>query len=479
MKTTKEPEATNIRREFEGASGLADRRLEKRLVAVAERIRAAPEDSFPDIMGSEAELTGLYRMLNNDAVTLDKVLEPHRRQTAIRCSDSGRVLVLHDTTEVEFSGAARRRGLGRLHTENDQGLLLHAALAVAADGSRRPLGVLGVHCWIRETLGKRRDAKGRLKCGGQYAGETSKESNRWWDLIDETEDRLGGVDAVHVFDREGDSYVLLRTALDNEARFITRMARDRAVVDEDGERIGPTSEVLLDVATVFTAEVPLSTRIAKSIPRAQQPRQHRMARLAVGATRMHLQAPNYINGTPEPLDVNVVYVAEIGAPADADPVAWVLMTSEPIATPEQIRAIVDAYRTRWLIEEFFRALKSGCALEKRQLESYQSILAALGIFLPIAWQLLLLRCLARTQPDESAQLVLTPTQIDVLRAAVPPLALPRQPSVAQALRAVAYLGGHFTRRDPGWIVLGRGLVKLLDLEAGWRLARGADECDRS
>jgi len=472
-----EREATNIGVEFQGAAGLGDRRLEARLVAVAERIRAAPEESFPDIMGSEAELTGLYRLLNNGAVSLGTILEPHQQQTATRCAESGRVLVLHDTTEAKFSGVAKRRGLGRLRSPRDQGLLLHLALAVAADGSRRPLGVLDVHCWVREELGSARDADGRRRNGDAYSDIADKESNRWWDLIDRAENRLGGVEAIHVFDREGDSYVLLHTALENDARFVARMARDRVVLDEDGDRIGHTSEALLDIVSVITLEVSLSPRAAKKTPRVtDEPRLARSARLAVGATRMHLAPPNYIDGTPESLAVNVVYVGEVDAPPDVEPIGWVLITTEPIDTLEQISAVVEAYRTRWLIEEFFRALKSGCALEKRQLESYESITAALGIFLPIAWQLLLLRNLARTQPNESAELVLTPTQIDVLRAAVPKLARVEHPTVAEALRAVAYLGGHFIKRDPGWIVLGRGLEKLLDLELGWQLAK---RCDRT
>jgi hypothetical protein len=329
-------------------------------------------------------------------------------------------------------------------------------------------------------LGSSRDNEGRKKGGSAYADQTHKESDRWWRLVNETENRLGGVHSIHVFDREADAYVLLRNTLDNDVHFITRMARDRVVLDQDDERIGRASELLVDVAQVITLEVPLSPRAPSTMPRATQPpRPARQARLAVGATQMYLAPPQYIDGMPQALNVNVVYVHETEPPPDLEPIAWVLITSEPIDTPEQIRAVVDAYRARWIIEEFFKALKTGCALEKRQLESYDSIGAALAIFLPIAWQLLLLRNLARSKPDEPADLVLTPTQIAVLRAATPTLALPVLPSVVQALRAVAYLGGHFTKREPGWLVLGRGLEKLLDLETGWRLATTAQRSDRS
>lgn len=475
---TDELQATSIRREFEGAA-LGDRRLQARLVTIAERIRASPDESFPDAMKTEAELTALYRFLNNTSVLSQVIAKPHQDQTALRCAEVGRVVVVHDTSEIEFSGAKPRQGLGHIRSPNDQGFLLHTALAVANDGSRRPLGVLDSYTWVRETLGKGRQPDGRKKSGGAYANEVDKESSRWWKLIDDTEQLLGGLDVVHVFDREGDAYALLRTALDQQVRFVTRMARDRVVLDEDDERIGRVSEVLVDVVEVLELSVPVSPRAAKTTPRSEPARLARTARLAVGATSMCLAAPSYVDGHPESLPVNVVYVHEVDTPAGADPIAWVLITTEPIETREQVRAVVDCYRLRWLIEEFFKALKTGCALEKRQLDSYQSITAALAIFLPIAWQLLLLRHLARTAPQQCAESVLTPTQLDVLRAAVPALKLPARPSVVQALRAVAYLGGHYIKREPGWLVLGRGLQKLLDLELGWCLANAAQRCDRT
>ena len=82
---------------------------------------------------------------------------------------------------------------------------------------------------------------------------------------------------------------------------------------------------------------------------------------------------------------------------------WQLVTSEPIGTQEQVLRVVDWYRGRWLIEEFFKALKTGCAYEKRQLESFATLQIALALLAPVAWQLLLLRQLARAAPDARPQ----------------------------------------------------------------------------
>lgn len=460
---------TVFAREFCAVS-LGDRRLEKRLVRLAELCRAKPSASFPKITGATADLTGLYRFLGSAAVTLGAILEPHSHETAKRCAEARRVLVAHDTTELAFAGESRLP-LGRL-TGRDPGFLAHVSLAVAADGSRRPLGVLAAHTWRRTEKRTSRRADGKAKSGSNYHSQSEKESDRWFELIDQCEDRLGGVEVIHVADRESDAFHLMRNALDHDLRFVFRMARDRVILDEDDERLGTTSEVLSDCRDVFELQVPLSRRAAKPMPSATEgPREARAARLAVRGVRARIARPNYDRTSPPSLEINLVYVREIDPPSGEDPVSWVLITTEPVGTASQLRQVIEMYRTRWLIEELFKALKTGCAFEKRQLESYETLTNALGIFLPIAWHLLLLRNHARQSPSDPAECVLNPVQIEVLRARVPHL--PARLSAADALRAVAYIGGHYIKRAPGWLVLGRGLEELLLLETGWRLAREA------
>lgn len=118
----------------------------------------------------------------------------------------------------------------------------------------------------------------------------------------------------------------------------------------------------------------------------------------------------------------------------------------------------------------FKALKTGCSFEKRQLESLATLLNALAIFVPVAWRLLLLRGMARSHPTAPATIVLTEPQIAVLHA-VTKRPLPRNLNVEQALLAIAAPGGHIKNNgQPGWQVLGRGLRKLLNLEEGWTAA---------
>jgi hypothetical protein len=142
-----------------------------------------------------------------------------------------------------------------------------------------------------------------------------------------------------------------------------------------------------------------------------------------------------------------------------------------------------------VIEEYFKVIKSGCAYEKRQLESFETLINALAIFIPIAWRLLLLRTLARNTDGEApATDALTHTQVEVL-VATSKRRLPPNPTVRQALQAIATLGGHIKNNgQPGWSVLARGYKKLLAFEEGWiaatrrkspkKSARTAQRCDQ-
>jgi Transposase DNA-binding/Transposase DDE domain len=456
-------------REFTGAS-FGDRRLDARLVALGSMLAVSPERSFPRAAPTPAALRAAYRFMNNDAVDADGILSPHRTQTAMRAAAVDRVLVLHDTTQFEFPGEEDREGCGFIRSADDQGFLLHCALVVAGDGSRRPLGVIANRTWTRTVR------KAKRRRGAETFKDSERESNRWWEQVEQAEHRLQSTSAIHIADREADAFPLLQKMTGASARFVVRMRQDRVVVDEDDERDGHASAAIAVAPWLISMTVPLSRRPSRPMPAVKQPaREERLANLTVSATKLRLKAPIYMPADQrEPVEVNVVHAIEQNPPEGAEPVSWVLLTTEPVQTYQQVLAVLEAYRTRWLIEEFFKALKTGCAIEKRQLESYDALVNALSVFLPIAWQILTLRNLHRTEPSAPAERVLRPSQIEVLRARLPKL-MPLAPTVDDALRAVAYLGGHFIRKLPGWQVIGRGMEDLLMLEEGWLLAKDSRE----
>jgi hypothetical protein len=171
-----------------------------------------------------------------------------------------------------------------------------------------------------------------------------------------------------------------------------------------------------------------------------------------------------------------VHVFEKDPPVGETAVDWKLVTSEPCKTQGQIEAVADAYRTRWVIEELNKALKTGCGIEQCQLESIGSILNLLAIMLPIAVQLLALRSLAQMRKGALALGVLSSTQLRVLRAMSKSVKLGDNPTAEQALLAIAALGGHLKNNGPpGWIVLIRGFQDLLRYVEAWEVLKTGPE----
>ena len=458
-----------ISAEFEGAS-LGDRRLNARLATVVAGFAPAPALSIPQAATAKKELQGAYRFLSNQAVTAAAILEPHIQQTVARCTNVPLVIVAHDTTQLDFS--SDRDGLGYTHGASTHGFFAHVSLAISGDVLRRPLGVLGHHTWAR--TGKPRSKKnGRNLGGSEYAKLKDRESSRWVQQIDAAQSAASDVELLHVGDRETDCFATLDHMISTSKRFVFRAHHPRLARANDEAAEETIQELTAGAETVLETEVHISSRPATTTPGKNKTfpaRASRTARLAISGRSAQLHRPGYLGGSGW-LPINVVRVREVDAPEGVQPIEWLLYTTEPVDTAEQLAAVVDYYRARWLIEEFFKALKTGCAIEQRQLETFHGLNNLLALFLPMAWHMLLLRNVARTAPDAPAETAVSETQLEVLRACGSQR-LPAQPTARQALIALAVLGGYIpNKRDPGWLVLGRGMEKLLTLEAGWVAAR--------
>lgn len=451
-----------------------DPRLGRRLRMVVTRLAKAPDLGFPRALVTERECEGFYRLLANRRLTYAALVDAHARQTVGRMSAGTTVRVIHDTTELSFGGDSERKGLGRTRTENsEQGFFAHVSLAVTADAVRRPLGVVASQCWAR----KAKTRGDRKLSGGELAKLKDKESDRWTRLVAQSEEAIGGrCSAVHLMDREGDSFTIFDVMVRKGSRFVVRMAKDRTLFSSDHESGDDEtlrlSEALVEFPAITTRTVPLGKRRTKPTPGSKKThpaRVERNATLTLSAGTVTLKRPRYLDEPySESLSLNVVYVRETDPPANVDPVSWVLLTTEPVGTVAEVEAVVDHYRARWLIEEFFKAVKTGCAFEERQLESFDTLTKALAIFFPIAWQMLALRALSREAPDTPAEQVLTAAQIQVLRHEQDRKMPATGATVLHALYAVAGMGGHLKNNGPpGWRSLSAGMQTVVSLALAW------------
>lgn len=469
---------TNLRDEVLSAA-LGDSRRTERFADVVAKFAVDPSASVPVAMGDEAGREGYYRLMRNEAIDHFDLIAPHLDRTAQRSEALDVVVVAHDTTTFAFDvrdGEVTREHLARLSSRR-QGFLWHASLALSADGLRTPLGLIHSRPFVHDN--DEIDSEARAfwdDCGGIYQNE----QDRWFESVAAAEERLASVHkVVHVMDREGDDF---RTLVGMEAcgyHFVIRMLKDRNVCD--GPRRADKRklrEALDEVSwSEQTRSVELSARSKSQAGPNHPVRRAREAKLKVRATTVEVRRPDNVKAalSPNRLEVHVVEVLEVEPPQDQEPVHWLLVTDQPIDDEEAIWQIVDWYRARWVIEEYFKAIKTGTAYKKVQHKQARTLLSALATKAIVAWDLLVLRHLGRHAPKQPAEDVLNPVQIKVLRGLKPKL-VPKEPTVADAMAAVAGLGGHIKYNGPpGWLVLGRGWRKMLEVEKGFRLAMAGHE----
>ena len=456
----------DIRREFEGVN-LGDRRRNVRAQGLAESIARRPDAGFPSALGSEAELEAFYRLVNNPAVEPDDLGAPHRAASWRRATEyGGAILVAHDTSEFSYAGEAEREGLSR--RGEHQSFHGHFALALAEGEAPVVHGVVGFGAHVIE------DGVWLRAIPDRTFLELLVGSERWSDLAAEVRrDAPPGQQIIHVMDREADDYPLMTRLIRQGDDFVIRGLHDRSLMDQEGKLFSALEQTPFSISRTVT----LSRRSKRRPPgsrRTHPPRDQRPANLSIRAGRVEIKRPQGVAPFGEPsMILSVVEVVEIDPPEDATPIHWLLLSTLPVTTAEEVCRIVDIYRKRWLIEEFFKSLKTGCAAEKRQARSLWSLLNTVTLLVPIAWRLLLIRTLASCDPTAPAADILDEVELQALRHLARGVKLPLKPSRQQVLLAIARIGGHLkSNGEPGWLVLGRGLERLLDFTEGWRAAMG-------
>lgn len=460
----------NAASEFEGIE-LGDQRRTKRLLQCMAAFANNPQASFPNALETTAASEAFYRLINSEAVQHDVLVDHLVGKTLRRAqAHDGTVLVLHDTSEHSWDGVGTRQGLTQRGAK--QKLWSHLSLAVAAEGAPRVLGVAAHQPFVQRDKTWHRILD--TKSGEERTLPLDVGSERWLRGAIEVEDAIpaDGPKVIHVMDREGDYFDLTAEMAARGYDFVVRSAHDRVL--QEGQRL----TTALDAhAFTSTREVVLTARnVDGKPPQARKgfpARGAREAKLSIRHGEFDLRAPDATKlRVRSALRLRVVEVKELAPPEGEAPVYWRLLTTLPVESTEDALRVVDIYRRRWLIEEFFKSLKTGCALRERQANSVRTLCDVIALLVPIAADLLNLRAIERHDPNAPADTVLTKVQLTILRKRVP-ARLPKRGrvTVRHAMLAVAEMGGHFKSNGaPGWQTLGAGWLKLLDLEAGWRAA---------
>lgn len=410
--------------------------------------------------GQRSGIVGFSRFLANPRVTPEALIEGWGAELHASCA--GRhILAIQDTSEINFATTKeRQRGLGEIGKGSGRGVLLHAMLGVDAETG----GVLGLasgRVWTRD---------GRVTVHHKKRPLSEKESERWLSTAEAAKPVLSRAAMVtEISDRESDIYEKWAHLPQPGFHILTRATTDRRI-EEGG---GKLSSAPLQAAGTATIEL-----------RARPGRPARTAKLVTGFCPVTLKRPKHLakdKTLAKTVKVSLIEVREVDAPPDVEPILWRLLSTHEVAEAAMAWRVIDWYRQRWHIEQFFRTLKQqGLQLEDSQLETAERLIKLVAIAARAACTIMQLVQARDGRSAQDARIVFTPAEIETLHALVPKLegktALQKNPHPPETLAwagwVIAKLGGwdgYPKSKPPGPITFRHGLQHFKSIAHGWRL----------
>lgn len=401
-----------------------------------------------------------WRFLANPRVTTEQLIEGWSQQT--RAAVRGRhVLAIQDSSDIKFSTTGeRRRGLGKVGKGNVFGLILHAMMAIDAD-TGSCLGLVGGKIWTRSKDVKIPHAKRAL---------ADKESHRWLTTAEQAKNVLAQACMITIInDREGDLYAHWARTPEEGVHLLSRLMRDHALVKGGTLRHA-------------VRHVPYCAKAVIDVPRRVD-RPGRKAHLSLRFGAAVLKRPTHTGekNLPESVALNFVEVVELNPPKGAKPVHWVLLTTHPVASAADAWRVVNWYKQRWIIEQFFRSMKNqGLRLEDSQLATAERLMKLTAIAARAAAIVIQLVQARHGGEELPAEFAFFPEEIDVLTAINTQIQgkteLQKNPhhpkTLPWAAWIIARLGGwtgYASHKPPGPITIHNGLKDFQKIVVGWNL----------
>lgn len=449
--------------------GLGDQRLNKRSVRVIEALAADPQASINGACDGWSDTLAAYRFFDNAVVSPEQILQPHREATQRRMRAHPVVLIPQDTTELDYTRHPPRDARC-LNIKERFGLFQHVQLAITPE--KLCLGVVGV-----ESFDRAADSLGRSGERRTLPIE-QKESFRWlkgYRAACELAAACPGTQIVSVADREADIYDIFVDAQQQpgvRADYIIRAQEDRSTLEHNPEA-GPAAYCKV------RDEVRRSKRLTtRTVELPQTPtRAARSAVLEIRALTVEVKPPHARKARLPSITHNVVLAEEVGGPGDGTDVSWLLLTTLPIETTDDVLRILDDYTARWVVEVYFRTLKTGCRVEEIPLETNHRLKNCLAFYHIIAWRVLYLTSLNRASPKLPCTAVFQDSEWKSVWRVVRKKPLPKTPpQLSEFMMLLTQLGGYNNRAteappgpQPVWI----GVRRMLDFARAW-LAFGPD-----
>ncbi len=469
-------------REF-AAAQLGDKRLEGRLKLIARRLAEDPQRSVASAMRGASEIHAAYRFFDNNKTTAEKIFAAHQEAIVSRASQHRRVLLVQDTTELDYTSKKQLQGTGPLAEGPRSGLFCHDHLVLSGEG-------LALGGWGADFNARDPEEIGKAQWRKQRPIE-QKESWRWMEGYKkacELARRLGSdTQVVSCADREGDIFEIFdqwANGLESDsgaAHWLVRSCQNRCLESEQEQEQKPLPKIhdlvaSQEVGGWISLEVcaRVQNKKVKGGSRVKSKRSKRKAQLEVRWTSHKLKPPLRKASKLKPVEVRVVRATEKNPPPDEPPIDWILLTSLPVDSLADALEIIRLYSLRWQIEVFHRVLKTGCQVEELQIKEVKRLKVAVALYMVVAWRVLYLMKLGRLAAHLPCDLFVEPDEWKALGAVcLGPDKTPKTaPSIGWFVRCVGRLGGHPGRKsdgEPGAQTLWRGMTRLRDFTLAWRV----------
>jgi DDE family transposase len=410
--------------------------------------------------GVRAREVRFNRFLGNPKVTTARVIESWSTGT-VTAAEGRHVLAIQDTSEINFATTARRRrGLGEIGHGNTRGVLLHPMLAVDAESGSCP-GLLSGKVWTRQ---------GRRTVSHDQRDLSDKESQRWIATALAAKPLLAKAAAVTMLgDRESDIFALYASAAEEQFHVIARSMHDRKLADTSGLYAASEAMTIIEQRAIVLPA------------RTQRAEQTVLLGLRFGAVKLARPQTKFLRHLPQSLSLTLVDVREVEPQAGTEPLHWRLLTTHPVTTAEEAWRIVEWYKRRWLIEQFFRILKTqGFRLEDSQIGTAERLLKLVAIAAKAAVITLQLVQARDGRDHQPARIAFDAEEVATLaafnrnlEAQSKRLRNPHPPdSLAWAAWIIGRLGGwdgYPSSKPPGPITMKHGLEYFHAAAAGWSL----------
>ena len=395
------------------------------------------------------------------------MLTPHIEQTVQRIREHDTVLILQDSTYLDYNNRPKTQDLDLTFRSKlnkaSRGLILHNTLAVSEDGL--PLGLLDQRFIKRRSFsGNSYSEKRKNRDWNRAVAE--KESARWLDVVKHCHELdLNRTRSVHIADRECDMYEFYRDAAELGENVLVRAARNRSINKQ--HRREPPSCWLFDHLQSKRAQGRVTIRM-----QVNGKTKYRDTELSIVFRPITLPPPPNKtvkkDGELPIVPMYAVMATERRPRRNTPPTHWVLLTNMEVSSLEQAIEKVQWYARRWNIELFHKVLKSGCGVENAQLRHADRLKKYVTMKSIVAWRLFWLSRLQQHTPDASCETILAPSEWSILyRKTLKTSSVPkRAPTVAEAVVWIARLGGYINRATdppPGMISLWRGWQRLMDM----------------